>query len=187
MKIYTRTGDDGKTGRLGKGRVSKAHTAVEAYGTVDELNAHLGWILSTATPSPWDQRLREIQGDLLTLGSHLAVSPSAGGAAPRLPDPPRERIAAMESWIDELEQELPPLQRFLLPGGHPAAARMHIARAVCRRAERRIAALQQEEPVPDWCLPYLNRLSDLLFMLARWLNRRFSVPEHTWPPGSDVP
>lgn len=184
MKIYTRTGDGGETGLLGGGRVPKDHRRVEAYGEVDELNATLGLAIAAAEDAGLESllpRLRLLQEDLFALGAHLAA-PAAGtgeGAARHLPPLPTERVGLMEEWIDELEEGLPPLRNFVLPGGSETAARLHVARAVCRRAERRVLTLASSEAVEEEVLVYLNRLSDLLFTLARAANsaaRRDDIP-----------
>lgn len=184
-RIYTRTGDEGETGLFGGGRVPKSDPRVEAYGAVDELNAALGVALAALGAS--DQHdiaalLEPVQGDLLALGAHLATPEAGGAAARRLPPLPRERVAAMETAIDRADDELPPLTHFLLPGGSDAGAALHLARTVCRRAERRVVALAGEESVDADAIRYLNRLSDLLFTLARLANQRSGSPESTWAP-----
>ena len=186
MKIYTRTGDAGQTGLFGGGRVRKDNPRVEAYGAVDELNAVLGLAIARLEESASDEtvgRLRALQADLFTLGGHLATpraeTAAAGAQLPQLPD---SRVGEMERWIDALEETLEPLQSFILPGGSEAAAALHLARTVCRRAERRVVALAHEERVEPGVVVYLNRLSDLLFSLARAANRRANVPDVTWDP-----
>jgi cob(I)alamin adenosyltransferase len=179
VKIYTRTGDAGDTALLGGMRVSKADLRVAAYGEVDELNAWLGMVASLVT----DERLREqvarLQRDLFALGSRLAdpahriadrVSKTAIGAAD---------VSKLEAWIDELDAELPPLRRFVLAGGTPAGAALHVARTVCRRAERAMVQLGDGAFEPE-LLQYVNRLSDLLFTMARAANRRAGVADVEW-------
>lgn len=169
MKIYTRTGDGGQTALFGGGRVPKDHPRVAAYGTVDELNACLGWAVAVAAGADVRDRLARIQHDLFALGSLLATPPPAEGRpAPKgLPEPPVARVGEMEAWMDEAEERLPALRAFILPGGSPGAAALHLARTVCRRAERAVVRLASTEAVEDWMLTYLNRLSDVLFTFAR--------------------
>ncbi|MDW8064338.1 MAG: cob(I)yrinic acid a,c-diamide adenosyltransferase [Anaerolineae bacterium] len=182
MKIYTRTGDDGTTQLMGPTRVPKDHPRVAAYGTVDELNAWLGYLGAMGIPSPWVERVQLIQRDLFVIGSYLALDPSVADRASSLPAPLEGRIAEMEAWIDECETIAGPARVFILPGGHLMSAVLHIIRTVCRRAERAVVALHQQEPVPLWILAYLNRLSDLLFMLARWVNAVHGIEEVPWNP-----
>lgn len=178
MKIYTRTGDAGETSLFDGSRVSKADSRVDAYGDVDELNAWLGLARAARLDADLDQPLVRIQQDLFALGAQLA-DPGERIAArvvkASLADADVERLEAL---IDRLESELPPLRRFVLAGGSPAGAALHVARTVCRRAERKIVSLT---PVPDAVLiKYVNRLSDLLFVLARAVNHRAGVPEIEW-------
>ncbi|WP_448592226.1 cob(I)yrinic acid a,c-diamide adenosyltransferase [Thermoflexus hugenholtzii] len=182
MKIYTRTGDDGTTQLMGPTRVPKDHPRVAAYGAVDELNAWLGYLHAMGLPPPWAERVQEIQRDLFVIGSYLALDPAVADRAPALPPPPEGRIPQMEGWIDECEAVAGPTRVFILPGGHPLSAALHIARTVCRRAERAVVTLHRGEPVPSWILAYLNRLSDLLFMLARWANAAHGVEDIPWRP-----
>ena len=178
MKIYTRTGDAGDTSLFGGARVSKKDPRVDAYGEVDELNAWLGLVRASRVDPAIDQELAELQRDLFALGAELADP--AGKLAPRVTKAiiADEHVSRLESLIDRLEAELPPLRRFILAGGTPAGAALHVARTVCRRAERRIVAL--EPPVDPVLLRYVNRLSDLLFVLARVVNHRGGVPETEW-------
>ncbi|HKK26474.1 MAG TPA: cob(I)yrinic acid a,c-diamide adenosyltransferase [Gemmatimonadota bacterium] len=217
MKIYTRRGDEGETGLLGGSRVSKADPRVEAYGTIDELNAAIGLALAldreghlgpesgeggaagggepaggegaagTGEPSDAD-RLRRVQSDLFTIGAGLAAArperEEERGTVPRLPE---GRVGDLETWIDRLDGELPGLDAFILPGGCPAGAQLHVARTVCRRAERTAVLLARERPeiggrVVERVIPYVNRLSDLLFTLARAVNARAGTPEAEWTP-----
>jgi cob(I)alamin adenosyltransferase len=208
QKIYTRTGDAGETGLFGGGRVSKADPRVEAYGSVDELNAALGVALAAAGIEPVRDRLARLQPDLFAIGAHLATPrPRPGRNAPATPPLPDARIAEMEQWIDQVEAELPPLRAFIMPGGCPGGAALHLARTVCRRAERRVLAFERAGEgagtgegaaagtgegagagtgtgaVAATVVTYLNRLSDLLFVWARFVNLRAGVPESEWLPG----
>ena len=180
MKIYTKRGDQGETDLLGGGRVSKDSARVEAVGAVDELNAGLGRCASESTHDDLCEIIRDIQSSLFDLGGYLA-SPDAErrekASIPQLEDPDVEKL---EARIDALEGELEPLKRFILPGGTPAAAALHLARAVCRRAERREITLHRVEPLSAAALRYLNRLSDLLFVMARVENRRAGVADIEW-------
>jgi len=181
MKIYTKTGDQGETGLFGGGRVRKDHPRVAAYGDVDELNSVLGFVRATAGQQFFDPLLESIQRDLFSIGGHLAT-----------PDPKRvmkalekaalspARVSEFEQIMDSAEQELSPLGAFVLPAGTPIAASLHLARTVCRRAERSVVHLAHGEAVPELFVIYLNRLSDLLFILARLANRRDGVSDVTW-------
>lgn len=181
MKIYTRTGDTGETGLFGGGRVPKDHPRVAAYGDVDELNSVLGVARATEPVSFFEPLLESIQRDLFSIGGHLAT-----------PDPARvtkslekaslspARVGEFEHVMDDAEQELPPLRAFVLPSGTPKAASLHLARTVCRRAERSVVHLAHAAEVPELFVVYLNRLSDLLFTLARLANHRSGTPEVTW-------
>jgi len=185
MKIYTRTGDSGETALFGGGRVSKTHPRVEAYGDVDEANCSLGVAISTLTRDglmDMVYRLRSVQEDLFAVGAHLATpgSDERTGAASHLPALPIERILEMETWMDEAEIVLDPLRTFVLPGGTEAAAQLHLARTVCRRAERRVIALAGASDVDRGIIAYLNRLSDLLFVYARLANRRAGAADIPW-------
>lgn len=180
MKIYTRTGDSGETALFGGGRVGKDHPRVAAYGTVDELNAVVGWALTCVRDSRIQERLGLVQHDLLAVGSELATPPPpSGGRRPATPGIPTERVGEMEGWIDEAASELAPLREFILPGGSEGAAALHVARTVCRRAERAVVALGVEGG-SGVAVRYLNRLSDLLFVFARLENRRAATPDVTW-------
>jgi cob(I)alamin adenosyltransferase len=178
MKIYTRTGDDGTTGLLGPGRVRKSAPRVEAYGAVDELNAVLG-VARAADLDRWvDEELGGIQSMLFTLGAELAsVAP---GLRTTLDQITEDDVVTLERWIDRREADLPRLTTFILPGGTPLAAQLHLARTVCRRAERRVVALAEHEPVDGAVLRYLNRLADLLFVLARWCGHHAGAAEIPW-------
>lgn len=181
MKIYTRTGDSGQTALFGGGRVPKDHHRVAAYGTVDELNAAVGVAVSQVSDSEVRARLELIQHDLFAVGSILATRPRPDGSPhPHLPPLPTARIDEMERWIDAGDEELAPLTQFVLPGGTAGAAHLHLARTVCRRAERQVVGLASEEPVDADAIRYLNRLSDLLFALARLENHRAGKPDVAW-------
>ena len=183
MKIYTRTGDRGETGLFGGGRVPKDDGRVEAYGAVDELNSALGVAVAHLDDrtAEWGERLRAIQSDLFTIGAILAT-PKKGKTPAKVPELDEGRVPAMESWIDALDAELAPLKVFILPGGSILAAHLHLARTVCRRAERRVVTLSTGAEVPPAILVYLNRLSDLLFVLARAANARAQVADVEWRP-----
>jgi cob(I)alamin adenosyltransferase len=179
FRIYTKTGDRGTTGLYGGGRVRKDDPRVEAYGSVDELNAVLGVAVATVTDDEIRAALRRIQDELFTLGGELAT-PDPDAVGKQLIPVGDEEIGRMERQIDRIDAEVPPLRKFVLPGGHPGAAYLHLARTVCRRAERRVLALTDHAPVREGVIVYLNRLSDLLFMLARLQSARAGVPEPTW-------
>ena len=181
MKIYTRTGDAGETALFGGGRVSKDHPRVAAYGDVDELNSTLGLVRATAPIDFLDGLLESIQRDLFAIGGHLATpDPDKVAAALEKASLSPDRVTEFEHAIDAAEQELPPLRAFVLPAGTPKAATLHLARTACRRAERQVVHLAAQEPVPELFLTYLNRLSDLLFVLARLANRRAGTSDVTW-------
>jgi cob(I)alamin adenosyltransferase len=182
-RIYTRTGDDGQTALFGGGRTSKATARVEAYGAVDELNAVLGWA-ATQLREPWiGERLLLVQQDLFVIGAHLATPPAREHRRqPMLPALPIERAAEMERWMDEASAQLPELRVFILPGGTAGGAALHIARTVCRRAERRVVALTEAEVVDPAIVAHLNRLSDFLFVAARRENAAAGATERTWNP-----
>ena len=178
MKIYTKTGDKGETGLFGGRRVRKDHPRIAAYGDVDELNALLGLARRLNDRPELDRILQKIQNDLFDLGAVLATPDPGrlrGGSFIR-----REDISALEEEIDRLDRDLPPLRNFILPGGSELAANLHLARTVCRRAEREIVALAEKEPVGEEVLGYINRLSDFLFVLARWVNFKEEFPESRW-------
>jgi cob(I)alamin adenosyltransferase len=181
MKIYTKTGDQGSTGLFGGGRVSKDDIRVEAYGDVDELNAVIGMARSVEMMPRIDEVLVPIQRDLFAIGALLAT-PDREKMAQHLEKARIDegRIGELERAIDDGEAELEPLRAFILPGGTPKAAALHVARTVCRRAERHVVRLQREVELPALAVIYLNRLSDLLFTLARVANRRAGAGEVTW-------
>ncbi len=181
MKIYTRTGDHGSTSLFGGGRVSKHHPRVAAYGDVDELNSVIGMIRSTAPVDFFDGLFERVQRDLFTIGGHLATpDPEKVKAALARAELSVHQIDEFERTMDEADRELPPLTAFILPGGTPKAAVLHLGRTVCRRAERSVVALGAESPVPESFLAYLNRLSDLLFVLARLANHRGGQRDVIW-------
>lgn len=181
MKIYTKTGDKGDTGLFGGGRVPKNHPRVEAYGDVDELNAAIGFARSIESMPRVDEVLVPIQRDLFAIGALLATPDREKMRhhleKARIDD---ERIEQLEHAIDDGDRELESLKAFIIPGGTPKAAALHVARTVCRRAERRVVELQGDTEIPELAVIYLNRLSDLLFMLARVANRRAGAGEVTW-------
>ena len=181
MKIYTKTGDTGQTGLFGGGRVSKDDLRVEAYGDVDELNAVLGMARCIEIMPRIDEVLVPIQRDLFAIGALLAT-PDRDRMASHLEKARIDdaRIAELEHAIDDGESELEPLHAFIIPGGTPKAAALHVARTVCRRAERHVVRLQRDVELPPIAIIYLNRLSDLLFTLARLANRRAGAGEVTW-------
>ena len=182
VKIYTKTGDAGDTGLFGGGRVPKSHPRVDAYGTVDELNACVGLAVVTVLDEGVQRGLQSIQHDLFALGATLAIARAEEKRpAPHTPAVPVVRIAEMEVWIDEGTAELEELREFILPGGTRGAALLHVCRTVCRRAERAVVALGTSEgEVDEGVLPYLNRLSDLLFVWARLENHRAEEPDVLW-------
>jgi cob(I)alamin adenosyltransferase len=178
MKIYTKTGDQGETSLWGGTRVPKDHLRIEAYGTVDELNSWLGY-LSTCSGFEDDGFLiHQIQQDLFTIGSILAADPEKKSL--KLPELRGDAIEQLEFRIDKLDAELPALKNFILSGGHPSNAIAHIARTICRRAERCVVALGHHETLPPHVLTYLNRLSDLLFQMARNQSQLHNAPEIPW-------
>jgi cob(I)alamin adenosyltransferase len=178
VKIYTRTGDQGETSLFAGGRVFKSDPRVEAYGTVDELNALLGLTRAYDLPERAQQLLETIQNDLFIVGSDLATPlDSSPEWLVRLNAAP---TAALEAAIDWMDTQLEPLKAFILPGGIPAAATIHVARTVCRRAERTCVTLQTSQEINPQVLIYLNRLSDFLFTLARWVNHEAGEPETRW-------
>ncbi|UCE60613.1 MAG: cob(I)yrinic acid a,c-diamide adenosyltransferase [Phycisphaerales bacterium] len=176
MKLYTKVGDDGKTSLVGGERVAKSGPRVNAYGTVDETNAALGAVVAGCRDAELAAILRQIQSDLLVLGSQLATP---DGHAPGLMINDTQ-VAQLERWIDAACEEVDPFAGFVLPGGSETAAALHLARTVCRRAERLTIALSEEQHVEQAARIYLNRLSDLLYALARQANHRAGVPETPW-------
>jgi cob(I)alamin adenosyltransferase len=177
MKIYTRTGDDGTTGLFGGGRVRKDDLRIAAYGAVDELNAVLGLARAEGLPGEIDQVVQRVQHELFELGAELATPDPVAKGVPTLGP---QHVARLETEIDRYEGRLVPLKAFILPGGCPAAAWLHVARTVCRRAERGVVALAAIESVSSQPVVYLNRLSDLLFVLARAANAAAGVADVPW-------
>jgi cob(I)alamin adenosyltransferase len=182
-RIYTRTGDGGETSLFGGTRVSKDDPRVRAYGTIDELNAVLGLARAAGCDSEIDGVLEALQHHLFDLGAELATPAGASSAASHVVRMSADRIAGLEREIDRFEDRLPPLRQFVLPGGTPAAAALHHARTVTRRAEREIVQLASLEPINPELLKYVNRLSDLLFVLARASNLAAGHPDVVWRSG----
>ncbi|WP_299465627.1 cob(I)yrinic acid a,c-diamide adenosyltransferase [uncultured Microscilla sp.] len=183
MKIYTKTGDKGKTSLIGGTRVSKSHLRIEAYGTVDELNSYIGLLSDQPVNKPHLAVLKEIQDRLFTIGSSLASDPEKSKM--KIPDLLETDIALLESEMDKMNAVLPELRAFVLPGGHSSISFGHIARTVCRRAERMVIALQEVDFVADLVVQYLNRLSDYLFTLCRAMHQDMDIAETPWQPRMD--
>ena len=177
FKIYTKGGDQGETGLFGGKRLPKSHLRIDSYGNVDELNSWIGLVRDLTDYPKTERMLERIQNRLFTLGSILASDPSKPN---NLPNIKSEDIEMLEKEIDRMEGELEPLKNFILPGGHPTVSQIHIARCVCRRAERGVVGLSLIDEVPDIILQYLNRLSDFLFVLARWVGMRLEAEEIPW-------
>ncbi len=180
MKIYTKTGDSGKTSLLGGSRVPKHHLRIESYGTLDELNSHVGFLRDYSLGDEITEELLEIQDRLFTLGSLLASEP--GKSKVKIPEITEKDVLFLEKAMDLMNETLPDMRHFVLPGGHHAVSSCHIARCVCRRAERIIVHLSEESEVPSIVLEYLNRLSDYLFVLARKITFDLAVIETPWKP-----
>jgi cob(I)alamin adenosyltransferase len=182
MKIYTKTGDKGTTSLIGGTKVLKSHHRIEAYGTVDELNSYLGLIRDLTQDDHSLRVLTDVQDRLFTIGSSLACDPIKEPKM-RLPDLHATDIEVLENEIDRMNEVLAPMKHFIIPGGHPSVSHIHIARCVCRRAERACVRLELESlEVDPLVLQYLNRLSDYLFVLARYAGHQLSVPEIPWKP-----
>jgi cob(I)alamin adenosyltransferase len=180
FKIYTRTGDKGSTSLIGGTRVPKNHIRIESYGTVDELNSYLGVVNDACSIAEVREWLREIQDRLFTLGAELATAPDKE-IKMKLPDLHNEDITWLEQHMDKMNETLPEMRNFILPGGHIAASLCHVARCICRRAERLCVGMQQEgEAVPELIIRYLNRLSDFLFTLARYIGHEAGAKEVPW-------
>lgn len=182
MKLYTKHGDDGSTGLIGGTRVPKNDPRVAAYGDVDETNAAIGVIVAGCNDAETVATLRRIQDELFVLGAELATP---AGEQPRH-GIGESHVKQLEQWIDVASAEVTPLRNFVLPGGTATAANLHLARTVCRRSERAVVALSQMQPVGPWAIIYLNRLSDLLFALARQANKRASVEDIPWHPPKEA-
>lgn len=178
MKIYTKKGDEGSTSLIGGTRVLKSIVRIEAYGTVDELNSYIGWVRDLCSEEKQKNTLLEIQDRLFTIGSILASDPEKSKM--KLPELVEEDIEFLEKEIDRMNEELPEMKFFILPGGHPAVSCCHVSRCVCRRAERAVVHLAENSPVDKLTLKYLNRLSDYLFVLARLLSKELGVIETPW-------
>jgi cob(I)alamin adenosyltransferase len=179
MKIYTKRGDKGNTSLYGGTRVSKSSARIEAYGTVDELNSVMGLAASYPLSAKGAKWINKVQEDLLVLGADLSTPSSAKTRIDRIDE---EAITALEEVIDTMEEDLPPLKNFILPGGSHQGAALHLARTVCRRAERAAVACQEEEDISALAIKYLNRLSDFLFVLARFENKQAEAAEEVWKP-----
>jgi cob(I)alamin adenosyltransferase len=182
-KIYTRTGDDGTTSLFGGDRVAKGNARIAAYGTVDETNSIVGVARSHLRDEPGEEELDPVLGDLqeelFVLGADLATPMDATPVVERIEE---AHVTALEERIDRFDADLPSLDRFILPGGTPAGASLHSARTVCRRAERHVVEANASTPINEQAIVYLNRLSDLFFVLARWANLQAGVREDTWEP-----
>ena len=178
MKIYTKTGDKGLTSLIGGTRVPKSSLRIECYGTVDELNSHIGLVRDQDVNAPRRPLLKEIQDRLFTIGSALAADPDKSNM--KLPDLLAVDVTLLEDEMDRLSADLPELRAFILPGGHPAVSHAHVARCVCRRAERLAIHLGEESFVAELVVVYLNRLSDFLFVLSRTMAHELGVEEVTW-------
>jgi len=179
MKIYTKTGDRGDTGLFGGARVSKASLRVEVYGELDELNSVVGLVRSEPFDAEVDALLATVQSRLFDLGAELATAPDSKVAL-GIPLVDQSEVERLERAIDQAETELAPLKTFVLPGGSRAAAYLHLARTVCRRAERKLVLLAQSESVRETCIHYVNRLSDTFFVLARLANHRAGIADVPW-------
>ncbi len=180
-QIYTKTGDQGSTGLIGGTRVPKYHYRLEAYGTVDELNAQIGMIRAWPADVHTNSLLTRIQEQLFMIGAYLATDDAGSNLRKKMPQNDVE-IEILETEMDEMESKLPPLKNFILPGGHPAVAQCHVVRTVCRRAERRVNQMATETEVAPWVMKYLNRLSDYFFVLSRRLSKYFEINEIPWKP-----
>jgi cob(I)alamin adenosyltransferase len=185
LKIYTKTGDGGKTSLLGGTKVPKDHIRIESYGNADELNSFLGYLNDQIRDDEINLLLKEIQDRLFTIGSMLAMEPGKKSGI-SIPTIHEDDVVKLEKRIDAMDKELPAMKSFILPGGHPLVSTAHICRTVCRRAERSVVRLQSTgEWVDPLVIKYLNRLSDYLFMLARWLALKNHVQEILWKPKID--
>ena len=180
MKIYTKKGDSGTTGLIGGTRVPKNAIRIDAYGTIDELNSYLGVVRDYEIEEVLKKQIIEIQDRLFTIGSSLASDPEKSNM--KIPDLKETDITALENWMDEMDATLPEMRHFILPGGHLAVSFCHVARCVCRRAERLTVELAEKEFVAPLVLSYLNRLSDYLFVLSRKLTQDFTAVEQPWMP-----
>lgn len=179
--VYTKTGDTGQTGLIGGTRVPKNHERLEAYGTLDELNSFIGLIRSYQLEKEVEQVIITIQSKLFTIGAYLATDDSVSDLRDRI-NCDESQIELMEAEMDRMESLLPPLKNFVLPGGHPAVSYCHVARTICRRAERRVISMAETNEINPWVIRYINRLSDYLFVLSRHLSKYFDVHEIPWQP-----
>ncbi|HLF63687.1 MAG TPA: cob(I)yrinic acid a,c-diamide adenosyltransferase [Saprospiraceae bacterium] len=177
FKIYTKTGDAGETGLYGGTRLPKHHIRIETYGTVDELNAYVGYLCESVADTGVRELLIKIQNNLFTIGGMLALDPSKSLKVPLIV---QGDITRLEIAIDAMEEDLPPIKQFILPSGHHIGSLAHIVRTVCRRAERAVVALHAQEPVDPLVLQYLNRLADYFFVMARYLNMLAGATERPW-------
>jgi cob(I)alamin adenosyltransferase len=180
MKIYTKTGDKGTTALFGGKRVSKADLRIDTYGTVDELNSYIGLVRDQEVNTNRKGILTEIQDRLFTIGSILATEP--GNTKVKVPALTENNVTFLENEIDAMEEKLPPMKSFVLPGGHPSVSFCHVARTVCRRAERLVIALNAQEKTDELIIKYLNRLSDYLFVLSRKMTAELKAEETPWKP-----
>lgn len=180
MKIYTKKGDNGTTGLIGGTRILKSSLRIEAYGTIDELNSYIGLVRDQDINEHYKKQLIEIQDRLFTIGSSLAADPDK--STMKIPDLKAADIEALEKWMDEMEEALPEMKNFVLPGGHQTVSFCHVARCVCRRGERIIVDLSQHEFVADMIISYVNRLSDYLFVLSRKITLDLGTVEQPWKP-----
>ena len=186
-KIYTKTGDLGKTSLIGGTKVPKSHVRIETYGTVDELNSYIGLLNDHVGPIEIKAILKEIQDRLFTIGSSLACDPEKEPLM-KIPDLKENDVQLLEREIDKMNETLPVMKNFILPGGHPAVSTAHITRCVCRRTERLcVNMIEHEVFVDPLVIKYLNRLSDYLFVLARYVGHLLNVPEITWKPRIEAP
>jgi cob(I)alamin adenosyltransferase len=180
MKIYTKKGDDGTTGLIGGTRVSKGALRIDAYGTIDELNSYIGVVRDHMANRTYIDQLIEIQDRLFTIGSSLASDPEKSKM--KIPDLLQTDVESLEKWMDSMDETLPEMRFFVLPGGHPSVSFCHVARCICRRAERIIVELGQHEFVAELVITYVNRLSDYLFVLSRKLTQEMQAEEQPWKP-----
>ncbi len=180
MKIYTRKGDEGKTGLIGGTRIPKNAIRIDSYGTVDELNSYIGVVRDYEIGEVYKKQLIEIQDRLFTIGSSLASDPNKSNM--KIPDLKESDVQILEKWMDEMDEQLPEMRFFVLPGGNHAVSFCHVARCVCRRAERIIVELNETEFVAPLVLSYMNRLSDYLFVLGRKITQDLNVEEQPWHP-----
>ncbi len=177
FRIYTKTGDTGETGLYGGTRLPKFHVRIEAYGSVDELNAHVGYLFESVSDTSVRDLLEHVQNNLFTIGGMLALDPAKSLSVPQISE---GDIARLETAIDAMEEDLPEIKQFILPSGHITGALAHVVRTVCRRCERDVVALHEHEPVNPLILQYLNRLADYFFVVARYLNMLAGARERPW-------